>query len=76
VDIILIEILKVLAITIWECTKGILTVLWNCLPEFMKLKQVLGYFTPEGIVALWLGVPTFVITALVFLVKRTLKLKN
>lgn len=46
------------------------------LPEFMKLKQVLGYFTPEGIIALWLGVPTFVITALVFLVKRTIKLKN
>lgn len=72
---IFIEIIKTLGITIWEFAKCILTVLWNCLPDILKLKQFMGYFTPAGMMALYLGVPTFVITATVFLAKRVLKMR-
>jgi len=34
----------------------------------MKIKS---YFTPAGIIALQIGVPTIVISAIIFLVKKT-----
>ena len=43
---------------------------WNCLPEIIQLNKLLGYFTPAGIVGLYLGVPTVVITIAVFLFKK------
>jgi hypothetical protein len=49
---------------------AILTAVWTCLPEIMQLKKLLGYFSPAGIVGLYLGVPTGVITFGIFLFKK------
>ena len=62
---------------LWQVVTGILgaiaTAIWNNLPEIMKLKQIMGYFTPTGIIALSLGVPTLVISILIHLIKQGIK---
>ena len=70
---IFIEIISAL----WQVVTGILgaiaTTIWNNLPEIMKLKQIMGYFTPTGIIALWLGVPTVIVSVAIFTLKKILK---
>ena len=46
------------------------TAVWQNLPAILELKKIMGYFTPVGVVALYLGVPTIVITALLWIIKR------
>jgi hypothetical protein len=64
------EIIKILLQTIWLTFNGLATVIWNCLPEILQLNKLLGYFTPAGMVGLYLGVPTGVISVSVFIVKK------
>lgn len=70
---ILIEVISVL----WQTITGILgafaTAIWNNLPEIMQLKQIAGYFTPAGMIGLYLGVPTVVVTVAIALIKRAVK---
>lgn len=70
---IFIEIISAL----WQVVTGILgaiaTAIWNNLPEIMKLKQIMGYFTPTGIIALWLGIPSFFIAITVAIIKKVIK---
>ena len=70
---IFIEIISAL----WQVVTGILgaiaSTIWNNLPEIMKLKQIMGYFTPPGIIALSLGVPTLVVSILIHLIKQGIK---
>ena len=70
---ILFEVISVL----WQTITGILgtfaTAIWNNLPEIMQLKQIAGYFTPAGVIGLYLGVPTVVVTVAIALIKRAVK---
>lgn len=70
---IFIEIISI----IWQTITGILgafaTAIWNNLPEIMQLKQIAGYFTPAGVIGLYLGVPTIVVTVAIALIKRAVK---
>lgn len=50
------------------------TAVWQNLPAILELKKIMGYFTPIGAVALYLGVPTIAITALVWVVKKSVKM--
>ena len=67
---ILIEIL----LTMWQGVVGLISgigkaVLKNLL-ALLEMKKVLDYFTPVGMVALYLGVPTVVVTIAIKLIKR------
>ena len=64
------ELITIIFQTIWLTLNGMLTAVWNCLPDIIQLNKLLGYFTPAGIVGLYLGVPTVVTTIAVFLFKK------
>ena len=70
---IFIEIISVLWQTITGLLGAIATAIWNNLPEILQLKQIVGYFTPAGIIGLYLGVPTIVVTIAIALIKRAVK---
>ena len=67
---IFIEVMTVFWQAFWGCLNVIGTVIWQNLPELLELKKIMGYFTPTGMIALYLGVPTIVITALVWILKK------
>ncbi len=67
---ILFEVLSVIWITISSLFEGIFTMIIENLPLFMEMKQVLGMFTPAGMIALYLGVPTIVVSVSIALVKK------
>ena len=62
----------------WQAFWGMLSVIgsaiWQNLPAILELKKIMGYFTPVGAVALYLGVPTIIITAIVWLIKKAVKI--
>lgn len=64
------EILQVFFGTIWAVFSTIITCLWEFLPELLELKRIMSVFTPVGMIALYLGVPTFLVSAIIFFVKR------
>ena len=70
---IFIEVLTVFWQVFWGFLNVIGTVIWQNLPELFELKKIMGYFTPTGMIALYLGVPTIVITALVWVVKKAVR---
>lgn len=63
------EILSVLWQTVSGLVSGFATAIWNNLPAILEIKKFMGYFTPVGMVALCLGVPTAVISAFVVCIK-------
>ena len=67
---IFIEVMTVFWQVFWGFLNVIGTVIWQNLPELLELKKIMGYFTPTGMIALYLGVPTMVITALVWVLKK------
>lgn len=64
------EILSILGQTIWGLLSALFSGIWNILPEILEIKKVLGYFTPAGAVAIYLGVPTIVVTIAVKLIRK------
>ena len=70
---IFIEIITVLWQAFWEILKAFGTAIWDNLPTILEIKKVLGYFTPAGIVAVYLGVPTIVVTLVFFVCKKVIK---
>ena len=70
---IFIEIITVLWQAIWGVLKGFGTAIWENLPAILEIKKVMGYFTPAGMVALYLGVPTIVVTLVIFVCKKVIK---
>lgn len=48
----------------------LITCLWELLPELLELKKIMSIFTPTGMIVLYLGVPTFLVSAVIFLAKR------
>lgn len=72
---IFIEIITVLWQAFWGMMKAFGTAIWDNLPEILEIKKVMGYFTPAGMIALYLGVPTVVISILFLAVKKIIKTK-
>lgn len=72
---IFIEIVTVLWQAFWGIMKAFGTAIWDNLPAILEIKKVMGYFTPAGMIALCLGVPTIVISILVLAVKKIIKAK-
>ena len=70
---IFIEVMTVFWQAFWGFLNVIVTVIWQNLPELLELKKIMGYFTPTGMIALYLGVPTIVITALVWILKKAVR---
>ena len=70
---IFIEIMSIFWQAFWGGLNVIGTVVWQNLPELLELKKIMGYFTPTGMIALYFGVPTIVITALVWVVKKAVR---
>lgn len=72
---ILFEVLSVIWVTISTFFEGMFTIIFENLPLFMEMKQVLGMFTPVGMIALYLGVPTVVVSAGIALIRRAIRAK-
>lgn len=72
---IFIEVITILWETIWGMFTAIGTVIWENLPAILEIKKIAGYFTPAGMFALYLGVSTFVVSVLSFLIKIARKNK-
>ncbi len=72
---IFIEIMTVLWQAFGGTMKAFGTAIWDNLPAILEIKKVMGYFTPAGMIALYLGVPTIVISLLVLAVKKRIKAK-
>lgn len=70
---ILFEVLSVIWITISSLFEGMFSMIIDNLPLFMEMKQVLGMFTPAGMIALYLGVPTIVVSVGIALIKRAVR---
>lgn len=49
------------------------TAIWDNLPAILEIKKVMGYFTPAGMIALYLGVPTTLIILVCFIIKKVRK---
>ena len=73
---IIFEVVGTLFQVVWAMLKSFLMIIWKNLPELLQLKKIAGYFTPQGVVALWLGVPSIIITVIVFMIKRLVKSYN
>ena len=67
---IFIEVMTVFWQAFWGFLKVIGTVIWQNLPELLELKKIMGYFTPTGMIALYLGVPVFIVTAAIWVCKK------
>lgn len=67
---IFIEIVTVLWQAFWGMLKAFGTAIWDNLPAILEIKKVMGYFTPMGMIALYLGVPSFIVSLVLFIVKR------
>ena len=71
---IFIEIVTVLWQAFWGMLKAFGTAIWDNLPAILEIKKVMEYFTPAGMIALYLGVPTIVVTLVFFVCKKVIKL--
>ena len=67
---ILIEILTTMWQVIWGLISGIGKAILKNLPALLEMKKVFGYFTPVGMIAIYLGVPTVVISIAFKLIKK------
>ena len=72
---IFIEIVTVLWQAFWGMLKAFGTTIWDNLPAILEIKKVMVYFTPAGMIALYLGVPTIVISVLFLVVRKIVKAK-
>lgn len=67
---IFIEVLSTMWQVVWGLLSGIGNAVLDNLPALLELKKIMGYFTPLGIIALYIGVPTFVVSIAYKLVKK------
>lgn len=70
---ILIEVSTVFWQAFWGFLSVIGTAIWENLPALLEIKKIMGYFTPIGMIALYLGVPTIIVTATIWLIKKAVK---
>ena len=70
---IFIEVMAVFWQAFWGFLSVIGSTIWENLPMLLEIKKIMGYFTPVGMVALYLGVPTIIVTATIWLIKKAVK---
>ena len=70
---IFIEVMTVFWQAFWSFLSVIGSTIWENFPMLLEIKKSMGYFTPEGMVALYLGVPTIIVTATIWLIKKAVK---
>jgi len=70
---ILIEILSTMWQVIWGLLSGIGKAVFDNLPALLELKKIMGYFTPLGMIALYIGVPTIIVSIAYKLIKKFLR---
>lgn len=58
---------------IWGLLSGIGKAVFDNLPALLELKKIMGYFTPLGMIALYIGVPTFIVCIAYKLIKKFLR---
>lgn len=67
------EVLEIIWQVIWRFAATIFSVIWESLPEILEIRKIVGYFTPAGMIALHLGVPTFIIGGAIWIGKKLIK---
>ena len=67
---IFIEMIKIFLQFISTILSSIFRILWELLPEIIQIKQISSYFTPQGMLALTIGVPVSVIVITWFIVRK------
>ena len=70
---IFIEVLTTMWQVVWGLLSGIGKAVFDNLPALLELKKIMGYFTPLGMIALYIGVPTMVVSIAYKLVKKFLR---
>ena len=70
---IFIEVISTMWQIIWGLLSGIGKAVFDNLPALIELKKIMGYFTPLGMIALYIGVPTFVVSVAYKLIKKFLR---
>lgn len=70
---IFIEVISTMWQIIWGLLSGIGKAVFDNLPALIELKKIMGYFTPLGMIALYIGVPTFVVSIAYKLIKKFLR---
>lgn len=70
---IFIEVLTTMWQVVWGLLSGIGKAVFDNLPALLELKKIMGYFTPLGMIALYIGVPTIVVSIAYKLVKKFLR---
>ena len=70
---IFIEVISTMWQIIWGLLSGIGKAVFDNLPALIELKKIMGYFTPLGMIALYTGVPTFVVSIAYKLIKKFLR---
>ena len=68
---IFIEVLTTMWQVVWGLLSGIGKAVFDNLPALLELKKIMGYFTPLGMIALY--VPTIVVSIAYKLVKKFLR---
>lgn len=71
-----IEILTILWKSFWGVLCGIGDAVIGMLPSIMEFKKITGYFTPAGMIGLYIGVPTFIVAIVLTLVRKALAKKK
>lgn len=72
---IFIEVITVFWQAFWGMLLAIGSAVWQNLPAILEIKKIMGYFTPVGMIALYIGVPTFVLTLIIKVIKSFVKSK-
>lgn len=67
---IFIEIISTMWQFVWGLLSGIGKSVFENLPALLELKKVMGYFTPAGVIALSLGVPTILVIIAIKVIKK------
>ncbi len=70
---IFIEVISTMWQIIWGLLSGIGKAVFDNLSALIELKKIMGYFTPLGMIALYIGVPTFVVSVAYKLIKKFLR---
>ena len=70
------QILFDVVTVMWQFIWGIICcfgrIIWYNLPQLLELKKIMGYFTPVGMFALYIGVPTIIVSLAIKFIKQRL----
>lgn len=59
--------------TVCELVKMFTSLVWNNLGTILELRKIASYFTPAGMIAVYLGVPVAAVSVTIFIIKKLIK---